>query len=252
MPPPNVLILGGTAEARRLAHLIADAQINAVISLAGRVAQPLPQATAQRIGGFGGVHGLSAYLNAHAITHVIDATHPFAARISANADAACAAAQVPLIALSRPPWKAQTGDDWRSVPDIESAALALQNIAEPQRVMLAIGRMHLPAFACAPHHDYLLRLIDPPQKPLPLPRAKIIIARGPFTDAGDLALLRRHEIQLIVAKNAGGIAAQAKLSAARTLGLPVIMIARPAAAQRREATSPQQVLDWLNEASSPR
>jgi len=205
---------------------------------------PIPR----RVGGFGGAAGLADYLRANAITHVIDATHPFAAQMSRNAVEACERTGVPLIALARPAWTPGPGDDWREVPDIPSAVTALEGA--PRRVMLAIGRIHLNAFAAQPQHDYLLRLVDPPETPPPLPRHSIVVSRGPFTLEDDTALLRAHGIELIVAKNAGGSGARAKLDAARKLGLPVIMIARPALPQRQEVTSPEAVLDWLDHAGT--
>jgi len=242
------LILGGTSEASALARAVAAREIDAVISYAGRVERPRDLPIPRRVGGFGGAAGLADYLRANAITHVIDATHPFAAQMSRNAVEACERTGVPLIALARPAWTPGPGDDWREVPDIPSAVTALEGA--PRRVMLAIGRIHLNAFAAQPQHDYLLRLVDPPETPPPLPRHSIVVSRGPFTLEDDTALLRAHGIELIVAKNAGGSGARAKLDAARALGLPVIMIARPALPERREVTTPEDVLDWLGHAGA--
>lgn len=203
-----------------MARALADAGVDAVYSYAGRTEAPVAQPLPVRMGGFGGVAGLSAYLQTEQISHVIDATHPFAAQMSRNAVEACAAAGVPLIALERPPWQAGPGDDWTHVPDLAGAVAALGNV--PRRVFLAIGRQNLDAFAGVPQHHYLLRLVDPPTEALPLPKAEAVIARGPFTVDGDRALLRTHRIEVIVAKNAGGAGAEAKLVAARELGLPVV------------------------------
>jgi precorrin-6A/cobalt-precorrin-6A reductase len=241
--PPNLLILGGTFEATALCRRIADLGLAATVSLAGRVAKPAPLALPQRVGGFGGAEGLVCHIRAHRITHVIDATHPFAAKISANAVQACAATNTPLVALTRAPWKQQPGDDWAHVPDIPAAVAALCGRAE--RIFLALGRMNLAGFAAQPQHFYLLRLIDPPEAPLPLPHHHALIARGPFAEPGDRALLQAHGITRIVSKNAGGTGAVAKISAARSLGLPVLMIDRPAIPPRDEATSVAQVLNWL-------
>lgn len=230
-------------EASRLCELVAAARLPATLSYMGRVERPRPQPVAQRIGGFGGVEGLATYLRDNRISHLIDATHPFAARMSTNAVQAAAEAAVPLIALSRPPWQPQTGDRWQRVPDIEAAVAALAG--PPQRVMLAIGRMHLAAFAAQPQHHYLLRLVDTPAAPPPLPDHAMVVERGPFTAKADAALMREHGIGLIVSKNAGGNGAVAKLEAARALGLPVIMIDRPALPPRRVVTSPEAVLDWV-------
>jgi precorrin-6A/cobalt-precorrin-6A reductase len=244
----KLLILGGTSEASALARAVARRGINAVISYAGRVERPRDLPIPRRVGGFGGAAGLADYLRANAITHVVDATHPFAAQMSQNAVEACAQSGVPLVALTRPAWTPGRGDDWREVPDIASAVAALDG--PPRRVMLAIGRMHLTAFAAQPQHDYLLRLVDPPETPPPLPRHSIVVSRGPFTVEGDNALLREHGIEMLVAKNAGGSGARAKLDAARALGLPVIMITRPPLPKRREVATPDAVLYWLGHAGT--
>ncbi len=244
----KLLILGGTSEASALARAVAARGIDAVISYAGRVERPRDLPVPRRVGGFGGVAGLADYLRANAITHVVDATHPFAAQMSRNAVEACVLTGVPLVALTRPAWTPGPGDNWREVPDIASSVTALD--VPPRRVMLAIGRMHLAAFAAQPQHAYLLRLVDPPETPPPLPRHAIIVSRGPFTVEGDTALLREYGIELLVAKNAGGSGARAKLEAARALGLPVIMIARPPLPERQEVTTPEAVLDWLDHAGT--
>lgn len=201
-----------------------------------------------RVGGFGGVAGLEDYLREAGITHVIDATHPFAAQMSRNAIEACARTGTPLIALSRAPWQAEAGDDWTEVPDIPAAVAALAG--PPRRVMLAVGRMHLEAFASNPQHFYLLRLVDPPSGSPGFADAHVEVQRGPFTLEGDRALLEAHGIDLIVSKNAGGTGAYAKIHAARALGLPVLMIDRPAIAARPEAHDVQEVLRWLAHAET--
>lgn len=242
----NLLLLGGASEAVQLGRILAARGVKATISLAGRVKDPAAQPLPMRVGGFGGIEGLTAWLKDHAISHVIDATHPFAAQMSANAVAACERAGIPLLALTRAPWVAGEGDRWITVPDIDAAAAALKGPA--QRVFLAVGRMNLAAFACQPQHDYLLRLIDPPGA-LPLPKAKAIIARGPFDLEGDLALMRTHRIEVVVSKNAGGTGARAKIDAARALGLPVIMIDRPAIPRRAETHNIEDALAWLHGAA---
>lgn len=225
-----------------------EAGLHGTVSFAGRVKRPVRQPLPQRMGGFGGVAGLMSYLRDNKITHVVDATHPFAAQMSRNAVEACGAAGVPLIALTRAPWQAGAGDAWQHVPDIAGAVAALDR---PRAiVMLAVGRMHLPEFAPNPQHRYLLRLVDPPEAPLPLPDVHVVVDRGPFTEEGDLALMRAHGIDLVVSKNSGGTGAAAKLAAARRLGLPVIMIDRPPLPTRREAHAPVEVLDWIAHAGT--
>ena len=239
----RVLLLGGTTEASDLARALAAAGIEAVFSYAGRTDAPLAQPLPTRIGGFGGPEGLADYLRSENITHLVDATHPFAARMSRNAVTASAMTGVPLIAFERAPWAAGPGDDWCAVADIAGAVAALPDASA--RVFLAIGKQNLNAFAAKPQHHYLLRLVDPPVTPLPLPNAQAIIARGPFTEADDHRLLQAHRIGLIVAKNAGGTGARAKLDAARTLRIPVILIDRPAVPPRRVARELAEVMDWL-------
>ena len=240
---PRILLLGGTSEASALARALAEAGADAVFSYAGRTGAPIAQPLPTRVGGFGGVAGLVDYLRAERITHLVDATHPFAAGMSRNAIDAAAETGVPLIAFERPPWRPGPGDDWRRVAGIDAAVAALPDT--PTRVFLAIGKQTLAAFAAKPQHHYLLRLVDPPEGPLPLPDAQAVIARGPFDEAADLALLADHRIGWIVAKNAGGAGAEAKLIAARRLGLPVVMIDRPSLPDRRTAGTVGEVMEWL-------
>lgn len=246
---PRILLLGGTTEASLAAHALAQAGVKAVFSYAGRTQSPAPQPLPMRVGGFGGAGGMIDYIKAEGISHVIDATHPFAAQISANAQTACAALGLPLLALQRAPWVAGVGDDWRDVGDIAGAVAALPS--QPARVFLAIGKQNVQAFAALPQHHFLLRLVDAPAAP-PLPNATVIIAKGPFDVAGDTALLRDHRITHIIAKNAGGAGAEAKLIAARALGLPVIMIARPQLPARDTAASVPDMMAWLAHHSAHR
>jgi precorrin-6A/cobalt-precorrin-6A reductase len=241
--PVRVLLLGGTTEASRMARALAQAGINAVFSYAGRTDTPIPQPLPLRIGGFGGADGLAEYLRAEAITHVIDATHAFAVQMSRNAVSACAQAGVKLLALERPAWVAGPEDEWRAVPDLAAAAAALPTA--PARVFLAIGRQGLNLFATRPEHFYLLRLVDPPAAPIPLPHKEILLQRGPFKLENDLALLRQHRIALVVTKNAGGEGAWAKLEAARQLNLPVLMVERPVPPARKVVATPEEALRWL-------
>ncbi len=228
-----------------MARSVAEKGLEAIFSYAGRVASPKPQPIATRVGGFGGVAGLEAFLQAHQITHVVDATHPFAAQMSWNAYHACRAAGVHLVALTRPIWTAQAGDQWHDVADVDGAIAALAGA--PQRVMLALGKQNVAAFAAQPQHHYVLRLVDAPEAPPPLPDHSVVLARGPFDVAGDTALFAAERVDVVVCKNAGGSGAVAKLAAARALGLPVIMIARPALPLRAEIGTPAAVLDWVRD-----
>jgi precorrin-6A/cobalt-precorrin-6A reductase len=239
----RILLLGGTTEASLMAQALRTARLDAIFSYAGRTASPVAQPLQTRVGGFGGIEGMVTYLRDNAITHLIDCTHPFAAQISRNAIAACALTAIPLIALQRPEWRAVPGDSFTHVADIAQAVAALPEA--PARVFLAIGKQNLGVFADQPQHHYLLRLVDPPEEPPPLPDCHVILARGPFDLAGDTLLLRQHAISHIVAKNAGGSGARAKLDAARALGVPVIMINRPALPFRLVVQKVEDVLRWL-------
>jgi precorrin-6A/cobalt-precorrin-6A reductase len=239
----RALILGGTSDANRLADAIARARIEAIYSYAGRTQHPVVHPLPMRAGGFGGVSGLIEFIKAEQITHVIDATHPFAAEMSRHAIAACATLDLPLIALERATWRQVTGDRWIEVEDIDAAVDALPG--PRAHVFLAIGRQHLQPFAAKPQHAYTLRFVDFPDGPLPLPDTEIIVSRGPFTFQGDLELMRTRNIAWVVARNAGGAGARAKIDAARELGLPVVMIARPGMPERPRVESVEEVLAWL-------
>jgi precorrin-6A/cobalt-precorrin-6A reductase len=220
----RVLILGGTAEARELAAALDDGGVDVVSSLAGRVANPRLPRGGVRIGGFGGPHGLARWLTEHAITAVVDATHPFAERISASAAQACAAAGIPLLRLERPGWAQRPGDRWHRVPDLTAAAGLVPRLG--RRVLLTTGRQGLAAFADVRDTWFLVRCVDPPSPPLP-PHHEVVLDRGPYTRAGELGLIGRHAIDLVVTKDSGGRLTEAKLDAARERGLPVIVVQRP-------------------------
>ncbi|XDA99997.1 cobalt-precorrin-6A reductase [Sulfitobacter sp. LCG007] len=245
---PNILILGGTTEATALARAIAERGLRGQVSLAGRVERPVRQPLPMRIGGFGGAEGLAEFMRRERVSHLVDVTHPFAARMSANAVAACAETGVPLLALTRPAWTPVPGDRWQRVESISAAVAALSGA--PLRVMLAVGRMHLPEFAANPQHYYLLRLVDAPEHAPPFPDHTVLVSRGPFTEEDDLRLMTDHRIDLVVSKNSGGNGAHAKIAAARRLGLPVLMIDRPAVPARTEVQDIGQVFDWLGHAGA--
>ncbi|MGY8707748.1 cobalt-precorrin-6A reductase [Bradyrhizobium sp. 18BD] len=238
----RALILGGTADASLLAAAIARAGIDAVYSYGGRTRAPADQPLPTRIGGFGGVSGLAAYIRREGITHVIDATHPFAAEMSRHAVEACADTGTPLIALERAPWIRAAADNWIEVADVTAAVAALPEA--PTKVFLAIGRQHIAPFARKPQHAYTLRFVDPPEAPLPFV-ADVIVSRGPFTLDGELEMLRTRGIAWIVARNSGGDGARAKIDAARRLGLPVIMISRPQLPARLQVESVAEIMQWL-------
>ncbi|MET3523440.1 cobalt-precorrin-6A reductase [Mesorhizobium abyssinicae] len=222
----NILILGGTTEARQLAgKLAARADLAVTLSLAGRTESPIAQGVPVRVGGFGGAQGLAAYLKETGTALLIDATHPYAARISANAAEAARQAGVPILALRRPGWQPVAGDRWTLVDSVAEAASALGTA--PRRVFLAIGRQEAGAFEAASQHHYLIRSVDPVEPKLTLPDAIYLLARGPFPETEERALLEKHGIDAIVSKNSGGEATYGKIAAARALGIEVIMVRRP-------------------------
>lgn len=223
----NLLILGGTTEATLLARRLAGRRdITATLSFAGRTRAPAAQALPTRMGGFGGVEGLRHWLRAHEITCLVDATHPFAAQMSAHAAAACEAEGVRRVRLTRPAWQAQTGDRWIEVASPMEVVDALGEM--PRRVFAPMGRLSLTPFAAAPWHFYLVRSVDAPGDLAFLPHHRAIVARPPFSYEDERALLQRERIDVLVTKNSGGAATRTKLDAARDLSLPVVMIARPA------------------------
>jgi len=243
----KVLILGGTTEARQLAERLAGhPRCSVTLSLAGRTAAPRCQPVPVRIGGFGGVDGLAGYLRDHEIDCLVDATHPYAAVMSANAASAAAKAGVPLLALRRPAWQPVAGDRWTEVADAMEAVRALG--AAPRRVFVALGRKELAPFATAPQHHYLIRSVDPVDPPLAVPRAKYLLGRGPFAEQADRELLAAEHIEVVVAKNSGGGATVGKIAAARALGLAVILLRRPALPQVAGVETIEAAVAWLDHA----
>ncbi|MCC5781234.1 cobalt-precorrin-6A reductase [Nitratireductor sp. B36] len=226
MAKQTLLILGGTGEARRLAaRLCAWGALRVVTSLAGRTSTPKALQGEVRVGGFGGAEGLARYLEGEGIDLMVDATHPFAARMARNATEAARLTGVPLITLMRAAWQPVAGDKWQTASGMAEAATLLG--PEPRRVFLAIGRQEVQAFRAAAQHNYLVRSVEPVEPTHLPPNAHCILARGPFSEDDEIALLADHRIDIVVAKNSGGAATYGKIAAARRLGLPVIMIDRP-------------------------
>jgi precorrin-6A/cobalt-precorrin-6A reductase len=241
--PFRVLLLGGTTEGRELATLLHNEPgVTVITSLAGRVAEPIRPDGDLRIGGFGGPDGLIDWLRGHAIDAIVDATHPFAAGMTASASQAHRISAVPLVRLQRPGWRAGPGDDWIRVDSLTAAAAALATA--PERVFLTTGRQGLSTFADLDDHWFLVRCVNAPDPPLPR-RMLTRLDRGPFTVDGELALMRAHEIGVLVTKDSGGTAAVAKLTAARELGLPVIVVDRPGQPDVPIVSTVADVLAWI-------
>ncbi|ORM24170.1 cobalt-precorrin-6A reductase [Williamsia sp. 1135] len=243
----RVLILGGTAEARSLAALLHDAGIDAVSSLAGRVKNPALPVGEVRVGGFGGVDGLVSWLRANECTAVVDATHPFARVISANAAQAAAVVELPLLTLRRAAWEARPGDTWIEVDDMGGAARAVAEMAavrDDLRVFLTTGRQDVDAFKAVDDAWFLIRLVDPPEREGPR-HSTTIRSRGPYTLDGELALMREHGIDVIVTKNSGGQLVRAKLDAAQELSLPVIMVRRPSTVGGPRVHTAAEAAHWV-------
>lgn len=200
-------------------------ELDVTLSLAGRTENPVRQPVPVRVGGFGGPEGLARYLAEQRIDLLIDATHPYAARISANAAKAAQVAGVAMLALRRPGWEQRKGDRWTFADDVANAVWALG--PRPRRVFLSIGRQEAGIFAAAPQHFYLVRSVDPVEPPLAVPDVRYILARGPFVEEAEHKLLVENRIDAIVSKDSGGAASYGKIAAARALGIEVIMIRRP-------------------------
>jgi precorrin-6A/cobalt-precorrin-6A reductase len=237
-----VLILGGTTEGRLLAAACADLPgVTVVSSLAGRTTDPLALAGRVRIGGFGGVPGLVDYLREERIAAVVDATHPFAAGMTANAAEAAAATGVPLLVVRRPGFGESPGDRWHRVPSLAAAASLVGDLGT--RVFLTSGRQGIAAFAGLERCWFLSRSVEPPSPPMPA-QLEVVLDRGPFTLAGELGLMREHRIDVLVTKDSGGAAP--KLEAARTLHIPVVMIDRPPPPPSATvATAVAEAITWL-------
>lgn len=239
-----ILILGGTAEARELAAGLHAAGVPVTTSLAGRVSNPRLPPGHTRIGGFGGPDALAGWIDEHRVRAVVDATHPFAERISSSAARACPQANVPLLRLERPGYREREGDRWQWVQDLAGAAGA---ITAGARVLLTTGRQGLAAFASRDDAWFLVRCVDPPSPPLPR-QHELLLDRGPYDIAGELALIDEHGIDVVVTKDSGGPHTVAKLHAARERGLPVIVVRRPPRRETATVTGVSAALRWACEA----
>ena len=246
MAVKELLILGGTGEAFILARAVIarfGETLNLTTSLAGRTQRPAPLPGCIRIGGFGGAAGLAAYLTKQRVDRLIDATHPFAARISTAARLACEEARVPRLLLLRPSWPRHPLDRWIEVDSMAAAAEVVGRFG--RRAFLTVGAREVSCFAVTAGVHFLVRLIDQPKRPLDLPCHDVVIGRGPFALAEERHRLKRHAIDVLVCKASGGAATEAKILAARELGLPVIMVQRPPPEPGDAVETVEAAIDWL-------
>jgi len=245
----TILVLGGTGEARAIAAALDDGAggdgVRVISTLAGRIANPRLPVGEVRVGGFGGPDGLAAYLRAHEIGAVVDATHPFAERMSWSAFEACAATDTSLVRLERPPFRRDPAIDWREVASLDEAAALLPQAG--RRVFLTTGRQGLAAFVPVADAFFLVRCVEAPDPALLPPDCMVLLDRGPFTLDGELALIDSHSLDILITKDSGGEMTQAKLAAARERGLPVIVIARPSRPAAETVRTVAEALAWLGE-----
>ena len=242
--PERLLLLGGTREAVELACVLAgDPRVETTYSLAGRTRRPASVPIPVRTGGFGGPDGLAAYLRDANIEFVVDATHPYAETMSLHAAVACQRESVPRLVLHRPPWTPEARDRWIEVSNMESAARALAGLG--RRALLTVGSRGLEPFAAVPGVSFIVRAVEPPAALLDAARFEVVLARGPFDVESERGLLESRAIDVVVSKNSGGAAARAKLEAARMLGLPVVMIARPPPPPGERVETVAAATEWI-------
>lgn len=247
----TVLILGGTGEARSLAATLDENPgIRAISTLAGRIANPRLPVGEVRVGGFGGPDGLAAFLRDEGVAAVIDATHPFAERMSWSASAACAQTGTALLRLERPAFTRDPAIDWHEVASLDDAAARLPAVG--RRVFLTTGRQGLAAFADVADAFFLVRCVEAPDPAALPPDHELLLDRGPFTVDGELDLIDHYKLDVLVTKDSGGEMTQAKLAAARERGLPVIVVARPPRPDGETVQTVEQALAWLSHAGYER
>ncbi len=239
----RILILGGTTEARALADALTEEGHAVITSLAGRTVEPRRPQGEVRVGGFGGAAGLADYLRSTAIDALIDATHPYAAAISAHAIEAANGTGRPLLRFERAPWQPQRSDRWIIVDTLAAAARVTPELG--RRAFLTIGVKELGSFARVDNVWFLVRLVDRPGEPIALKNYQLILARGPFDAADERELLRQHSIDIVIAKNSGGDSTYGKIAAARELGLPVLLLRRPVLPATRTVTAMADAMAWV-------
>tara|TARA_B110001452_G_scaffold30538_1_gene23953 strand:- start:666 stop:1400 length:735 start_codon:yes stop_codon:yes gene_type:complete len=240
----NILIIGGTNQGNILARELHKKNKKYVISYAGRVNIIQSNGLNNRIGGFGGTIKMSQWLKDNKISHVVDASHPFAEQISYNTFNACAYNNIPIVRYSREPWVQTQKDSWQNTNSYEEASKLLNT--NSRRIFLAIGRLNLPTFNCFNQHFYLLRMVEKFTVNPDFSNYHCLVSRGPFNVNDDISLIKKFKIDLIISKNAGGSGAFSKIQAARILKIPVIMIKRPELPNVQEYYNLEEIIKWLN------
>jgi precorrin-6A/cobalt-precorrin-6A reductase len=239
----KLLLLAGSGEAREIAAALAQMPgVEAIASLAGATRTPAKLALPTISGGFGGDEGFRAWLRDNRIGAVLDATHPFAAHITHRTARICREEGIAYCHFLRPAWQAEAGDNWHMINDESEAA---QHIAPASTVFLATGRQTLNRFANLAESTLICRQIDRAKEDFPFPNGRFLVGRPPFSTDDELALFAKLKIDWLIVKNAGGEASKTKLIAARQLGIPVVMIARPAMPDAPRVRSVAEALEWV-------
>jgi len=238
----TLLVLGGTGDAKRIAAKLAEQGVDLIISLAGATRNPVAMPAPTRIGGFGGAGGFETYLYEVGITAVLDATHPYAHRITDRTAAICSARKIPHAIFHRPPWTPKDGDRWTEIAREEDAA---SYITKGQTVFLGTGRQTLERFANLEGCRIICRQIDAPSKPFPFEGGEYLIGRPPFSTQHERNLFRSLNVDWLVVKNAGGQQSITKLLAARELNIPVLMIKRPPVPNATVVRTVEDAVAWV-------
>lgn len=239
----KILILGGTAEARALSIALRQmGGFDVTVSLRGLTNVPQAYAGSMKFGGFGGVEGLSAYLRDGQFEACINATHPFAAQMTENARLAATATGIPLLRLARPGWKRLPDDIWNEVESIESAVEA---VGRDDIVFLALGAQGSRPFARLAYARFVIRTSDPVPMEARWSNARYLTGLPNHESVLESDVFQENHVSLLVARNSGGDRGYAKIAAARSLGLPVVMIAPPKESGGRSVTCVPDAVAWL-------
>ncbi len=253
----KLLILGGTREAYQLAEILnaqfTSEKLNFLSSLAGTTKKPNIPAGKFRTGGFGGFFGLKNFLVKERISLLVDATHPFAERISKNALLASSEIGIPLLVFNRPPWVKKYNDQWIEVSRLENAVKYLKNLEKipgslfsTGLIFLTTGNKDLWLFQNSLNCNFLIRTVEKPELVSEWPKAKFLKDRGPYTLENEIKLLKKHNISMLVSKNSGGASTYAKIEATRHLKIPVLMVKRPEIITAKSCQTVNEAVEWLH------